>query len=193
MLGTPIYGLGPTNGRIGPWGWVAKMGVLQEISGIMGQIPETARSGATRCRRYAARAGPSRARVASGDYWATCCAPRSPSLLNLVVHKPGLFACYELGRNKLLSYTQAGALAPRPASRGWRQPRWRSWGRGERRVDPELLPGDEQRLHGVVLFTSDKVLGVKALVRQIQCTTPSQFARIRPCDAVAAGQWGHRA
>ena len=29
MLGSRIYGLGPTNGRIGPWGWVAKMGVLQ--------------------------------------------------------------------------------------------------------------------------------------------------------------------
>ena len=39
MLGTPIYGLGPTNGLIGPRGWVAKMGVLQEISGEMGQIP----------------------------------------------------------------------------------------------------------------------------------------------------------
>jgi hypothetical protein len=37
----PIYGLGPTDGRIRPWGWVAKMGVLQEISGKMGQIPET--------------------------------------------------------------------------------------------------------------------------------------------------------
>ena len=46
-LGTPIYGLGPTNGRIGPWGWVAKMGVLQEISGEMGQIPETAPHEAT--------------------------------------------------------------------------------------------------------------------------------------------------
>jgi hypothetical protein len=29
MLGKRIYGLGPTNGRIGPWGWVAKMGVVQ--------------------------------------------------------------------------------------------------------------------------------------------------------------------
>ena len=47
MLGPPIYGLGPTNGRIGPWGWVAKMGVLQEISGEMGQIPETALHEAT--------------------------------------------------------------------------------------------------------------------------------------------------
>jgi hypothetical protein len=28
MLGTPIYGLGPTNGPIGPRGWVAKMGVM---------------------------------------------------------------------------------------------------------------------------------------------------------------------
>jgi hypothetical protein len=28
-LGTPIYGLGSIGGRIGPWGWVAKMGVLQ--------------------------------------------------------------------------------------------------------------------------------------------------------------------
>jgi hypothetical protein len=38
-LGSRIYGLGPTNGCIGHWGWVAKMGVLQEISGEMGQIP----------------------------------------------------------------------------------------------------------------------------------------------------------
>jgi hypothetical protein len=28
-LGMPIYGLGPTNGRIMPWEWVAKTGVLQ--------------------------------------------------------------------------------------------------------------------------------------------------------------------
>ena len=28
-LGSRIYGLGPTDGPIGPWGWVAKMGVLQ--------------------------------------------------------------------------------------------------------------------------------------------------------------------
>jgi hypothetical protein len=28
ILGNRFYGLGPTNGRIGPWGWVAKMGVL---------------------------------------------------------------------------------------------------------------------------------------------------------------------
>jgi hypothetical protein len=27
-LGSRIHGLGPTDGRIGPWGWVAKMGVL---------------------------------------------------------------------------------------------------------------------------------------------------------------------
>jgi hypothetical protein len=31
VLGSRIYGLGPTNGRIGPCGWVAKMGVLQKI------------------------------------------------------------------------------------------------------------------------------------------------------------------
>ena len=31
MLGVPPDGWGPTNGRIGPWGWVAKMGVLQKI------------------------------------------------------------------------------------------------------------------------------------------------------------------
>ena len=30
-LGTPIYGLGPTGGLIGPWGWVAKMGILQKV------------------------------------------------------------------------------------------------------------------------------------------------------------------
>jgi hypothetical protein len=39
MLGVPPDGWGPTNGRIGSWEWVAKMGVLQKISGEMGQIP----------------------------------------------------------------------------------------------------------------------------------------------------------
>ena len=34
--------MGTTNGRIGPWGWVAKMDVLQEISGEMGKTAETA-------------------------------------------------------------------------------------------------------------------------------------------------------
>ena len=29
MLGRGINGLGPTDGRIGPWGWVAKMGIMQ--------------------------------------------------------------------------------------------------------------------------------------------------------------------
>jgi hypothetical protein len=29
-LGRRIYGLGTANGPIGPWGWVAKMGVLQK-------------------------------------------------------------------------------------------------------------------------------------------------------------------
>ena len=42
MLATRIYGLGPTNGRIGPWGWVVKMGVLHDISGEMGKTAETA-------------------------------------------------------------------------------------------------------------------------------------------------------
>jgi hypothetical protein len=37
-LGSRIYGLGPTNGPIGPWQWAAKMGVLQKISREMGQI-----------------------------------------------------------------------------------------------------------------------------------------------------------
>jgi hypothetical protein len=41
MLRSQIHGLEPTSGRIGPWGWVAKMGVLHEILGKMGQIPET--------------------------------------------------------------------------------------------------------------------------------------------------------
>jgi hypothetical protein len=30
-LGSRIYGLGPTNGPIGPWGWAAKMGAMQKI------------------------------------------------------------------------------------------------------------------------------------------------------------------
>ena len=41
MLAVPPDGWGGTNGRIGPRGWVAKMRVLQEISGEMGQTPET--------------------------------------------------------------------------------------------------------------------------------------------------------
>jgi hypothetical protein len=31
MLGSRVYGLGPTDGPIWPWGRVAKMGVLQKI------------------------------------------------------------------------------------------------------------------------------------------------------------------
>ena len=42
MLAVGIDGWGPTNGRIGPWGWVAKMGALQEISRETGKIAETA-------------------------------------------------------------------------------------------------------------------------------------------------------
>ena len=42
MLAVPPDGWGGMNGRIGPWGWVAKMRVLQEISGEMGQMAETA-------------------------------------------------------------------------------------------------------------------------------------------------------
>ena len=33
-LGTPIYGLGPTNGHIWPWGRVAKMGIPQKFPTI---------------------------------------------------------------------------------------------------------------------------------------------------------------
>jgi hypothetical protein len=40
MLGSRIYGLGSTNGRIGPWGWGAILGVLQYISGPRGRRPE---------------------------------------------------------------------------------------------------------------------------------------------------------
>ena len=58
-----------------------------------------------------------------------------------------------------------------------------------------VAPQTSRGARGVVLFTSDKVLGVKALVHQLQCATPSEWAaRTRPpCDAAAAGQWSHRA
>jgi hypothetical protein len=58
MLGTPIYGLGPTDGRIGPWGWVAKMGVLQEISVNLRENGPNTRNCVTRDHRTPPRPRP---------------------------------------------------------------------------------------------------------------------------------------
>ena len=41
MLAVPPDEWGPTNGRIWPRGWVAKMGVLQQILGEMGKTAKT--------------------------------------------------------------------------------------------------------------------------------------------------------
>jgi hypothetical protein len=38
----PMARWSPTNGRIWSWGWVAKMGVMQEILGEMGKTTQTA-------------------------------------------------------------------------------------------------------------------------------------------------------
>jgi hypothetical protein len=40
-----------------------------------------------------------------------------------------------------------------------------------------VVPQTSGGVQGVVLFSADKVLGVKALVHQLRCSTPAEWAR----------------
>ena len=42
----------------------------------------------------------------------------------------------------------------------------------------------------VVLFTRDKVFAVKAMTHGLVAVSPTEYARLWPCEQVVAGMWG---
>ena len=42
----------------------------------------------------------------------------------------------------------------------------------------------------MVLFTRDKVFAVKAMTHGLVAVSPTEYARMWPCEQVVAGMWG---